>query len=253
VNYSDLSAVVGELALLLPGSGVERVLESAGNSILLELHSRRNKLHLLLSPDRAFPRLHLLSHKPQTAPLSHAFPLFLRSRIAGARVAGIRLLNEDRVVEILFLRRGAEYRLLFELVGRAANLIIIDGAGVILAVYYPAPVSGKIARVLLPGLRYEPPLKRAQPEQAGQPVFIPAEKTEARRTGLLNTNSRKYCRTGDSLQNVPDWERCSARRMTGLCEGGIRFCRTWRAPTRPLNTSRQAALSLLTFTGSGLA
>ena len=172
--------VVDELALLLPGAGVERVLESksSGNSILLELHSGRSKRLLLFSPDRTLPRFHLLSHKLQATPLSHAFPLFLKSRITGARVAGIRLLNEDRVVEILFRRRDTQYHLLFELIGRAANLVLTDATGVILAVYYPIPVSGRNARVLLPGLRYETPPKRVQPQKADSPVFIPAGETE---------------------------------------------------------------------------
>jgi predicted ribosome quality control (RQC) complex YloA/Tae2 family protein len=106
------------------------------------------------------PRLHLVTKKPAAAASSLGFSLYLRSHVAGARITLVALLNQDRVVEIRFSRQGAEYRLLFELTGSAANFIITDPSLKILAVYYPVPLTDHVKRPLMPGIQYVPPEKK---------------------------------------------------------------------------------------------
>lgn len=164
MNFHVLSLVVEELSALLTNARVERVYQGKDGGLVLLLHRERNKFILLLSPDRALPRLHLLSAKPPARDQPHGFILFLRSRVSGARVSGIRLLNQDRVVEIRFVRQGTEYLLLFELFGSSANLVLVDPSSIILAVYNPVSPSDQAARPLLPGLQYIAPEK---PQNAG--------------------------------------------------------------------------------------
>jgi predicted ribosome quality control (RQC) complex YloA/Tae2 family protein len=159
MNFHILSLVVEELSALLANARVERVYQGKDGGLYLLLHRERKKFVLLLSPDRAMPRLHLVSAKPAAEDLPHGFILFLRSRISGARVSGISLLNQDRLVEIRFSRQGEEYILLFELFGSSANLVLVDPSSTILAVYNPVPPSEEVARPLLPGLGYSAPEK----------------------------------------------------------------------------------------------
>jgi predicted ribosome quality control (RQC) complex YloA/Tae2 family protein len=159
MNFHILSLVVEELSALLTNARVERVYQGTDGGLYLLLHRERNKFILLLSPDRAMPRLHLVSTKPAADASPNGFILFLRSRVSGARVSGISLLNQDRVVEIRFNRQGEEYLLLFELFGSSANLVLVDPSLTILAVYNPVPTSDEVFRPLLSGLVYSAPEK----------------------------------------------------------------------------------------------
>jgi predicted ribosome quality control (RQC) complex YloA/Tae2 family protein len=99
----------------------------------------------------------------------HGFVLYLRSHLTGTRVEEVRLVNHDRVAEFRFTGGNAVYRLVFELFGSAANLILMDGASAILAVYHPVPPGQGVKRPLLPGLTYEPQEKKARCEGKAGP------------------------------------------------------------------------------------
>jgi predicted ribosome quality control (RQC) complex YloA/Tae2 family protein len=159
VHLNILAPVVEELAALLTNTRVERVFQGRGGGLYILLNRDRKKFNLLLSPDRALPRLHLVSAKPVAEDPPHGFILFLRSHVSGARVTSIGLLDQDRVVEIRFSKQGDQYRILFELFGSSANLVLVDQHSTILAVYYAVPPVEGVARPLLPGLLYSAPEK----------------------------------------------------------------------------------------------
>lgn len=164
MDFKILSTVVEELTALLTNARVDRVYQGNGGGLYILLHRDRQKFILLISPDRAMPRMHLVSAKPAAENSPCGFILFLRSRISRARVTAINLANQDRVVEIHFSSQGEEWLLLFELFGSSANLILVDRSLTILAVYYPVPPAEGTARPLLPGLNYSAPEK---PRNAG--------------------------------------------------------------------------------------
>ncbi len=160
MNFQMLSLVTEELDALLTNARVERVYQGRGGGLYFLLNRERKKFILLLSPDRAIPRLHLVSAKPAAETMPHGFILFLRSRVSGARVTAISLENQDRVVKIHFSRQGEEYLLMFELFGSSANLVLVDVSSTILAVYNPVPPTEEAVRPLMPGLQYCAPEKK---------------------------------------------------------------------------------------------
>ena len=164
MDFDLLSQVVDELSALLSGARLERVYQEGNHGICLLFHRDRKDHVLLVSPDRSLPRLHLVSKKPPAAGPVHGFVLYLRSHLSGTRVEEISLVNHDRVAEFRFTNGNAVYRLVFELFGSAANLILMDGASAILAVYHPVPPGQGVKRPLLPGLTYEPQEKKARCE-----------------------------------------------------------------------------------------
>lgn len=167
MDFHLLSQVVDELSALLSGARLERVYQEGNHGICLLFHRNRKDHVLLVSPDRSLPRLHLVSKKPPAAGPVHGFVLYLRSHLTGARVEEIRLVDHDRVAEFRFTNGDAVYRLVFELFGSAANLILMDKASAILAVYHPVPPGQGVKRPLLPGLTYEPQEKKARCEGKG--------------------------------------------------------------------------------------
>jgi predicted ribosome quality control (RQC) complex YloA/Tae2 family protein len=157
MDFSILSEVIGEASGLVTGARVDRLYEAESRDIIILLRNAGRQFILLVSPDRSLPRIHLISRKPPAGSALHPFTLYLRSRVIGGKVETIRILNRDRIVEIVFYNRGKAYRLLIELFGSAANLILTDRDGIIQTVYYPSMPDGGRNRLLMPGILYTPP------------------------------------------------------------------------------------------------
>lgn len=186
MDLEILSPVVEELSTLLVNARVERVYQGEGGGIYLLLHREKQKFILLISPDRAAPRLHLVSAKPTAVNPPHGFILFLRSRVSRTRVTGISVLNRDRVVEIRFRGQEEEYLLLFELFGLSANIVLVGPSSIILAVYYPLASDKAASRSLLPGLAYRAPERPriAGPRESDVPQKYNAEASPNRAAEL---------------------------------------------------------------------
>lgn len=166
MDLAILVKVVDELASLLPGARVDKVVQGPDHDLILVLHRQRRSYFLFLSPQRALPRIHLVSRKPSGTTVAAGFFLSLKKHLTGGRVDGIRLMNGDRVAEIQFSTRGAVYMLILELIGSSANLLLADQQHKILAVFRPVPPGDKIRRPLLPGILYEPPEPKKGPSGA---------------------------------------------------------------------------------------
>src|SRR5512143_2006444 len=162
MHYDVLVPFVEELSSLLTGARVERVLQGEDGELYLLFRKDRKNFVVLLSPNRSLPRLHLVSRKPRSASDPHPLVLNLRSRLPGSRLTHIALLNDDRVVEFHFVKNDAEYHLFFELTGSSSNLYFSDADLRILAVHHAAPAEGKARRMLIPGVPYVLPQKKAR-------------------------------------------------------------------------------------------
>lgn len=169
-----LEKVVKELSALLPDARVDKVTEAVGGGICLHLHRQRSRLYLLLAPDRVHPRIHLLSRRPVAAPVPPPLVLFLRKRVIGARIDGLRTVNDDRVVEIALTGRRGEVKVICELTGRSANILLLDNDGSILFVLRPGFPDGNGQRMLVPGAAYEPPRSGRGFPPSGE-TALPAE------------------------------------------------------------------------------
>ncbi len=167
MDFPILQLVVEELSTLLPGAKVERVYQGVDGGLYLLVHRQREDLVLLLFLDRALPRMHLVSTKPPAVDSPFSFILYLRSHLTGARITGVSLINQDRVAEFSLSKSGAQYRLIFELVGSTPNLILTDRSSVILSVHHPVPPADNVKRPLLPGITYVPPVPRLVRRKAG--------------------------------------------------------------------------------------
>lgn len=159
MDYAVLERVLDEL-VFLPGARVDRVFETERADICMVLHGLGKKSILLIGPDRSLPRFHLVSEKPSSSSSLRSFTQLLKSRITGGRIERVALLNEDRIVELRFIRQGTGYGLLFEMTGSSTNLLLVDENGTILAVLYPVTPSSSVGRMLVPGIHYELPIKK---------------------------------------------------------------------------------------------
>ncbi len=160
MDYYHLLHIVEELSLILEGARLERVFQGADRNIYFLLRKGGKNFILLLSPQRFLPRMHLVSRKPHSVSDPHPLVLNLRSRLVGARLTHVGLLNYDRIVEMLLERDSDRLRLILELTGSSSNLFFTDDKLNVIALYYPVIPSERRSRLLLSGSQYVPPQKK---------------------------------------------------------------------------------------------
>jgi predicted ribosome quality control (RQC) complex YloA/Tae2 family protein len=158
-----LQAVVSEAARRLLEQEVQRVSHLGRHRYLLRFATtRRDNLLLSVRPD--LPRFHLLTARRVAEEPPDRFSAWLDQELTGAVLISLEKRPWDRVIEMRYrlpLRQdGApERRLVVELLGRSANLIVLDPEGVILG--YCRDLASQF-RAPAVGERYQPPPGREE-------------------------------------------------------------------------------------------
>ncbi len=170
-----LSFMRRELAPQIIGARVDKVYQPARAVWVLLLRGRSFAGKLLLSAESA-ARVQLTEaeiENPASPPMQC---MLLRKRLVGARLAGLRQPGLERLLYIDFETRNElgdpiTLTIACELMGRGANLVLCEGDGrVIDAVRRTDATSA--ARVLLPGLPYQPPPPRGEEWLAKDPAAL---------------------------------------------------------------------------------
>jgi predicted ribosome quality control (RQC) complex YloA/Tae2 family protein len=158
----NLCASAAEIRAALTGGKIDKIYQPEKDELLLHVRAGGETRKLLLSASAAYGRAQLTNAKrinPAEAPM---FCMLLRRRILGGRIVAVEQPDLDRT---LILRIEAEneigdmeiFALVCEIMGKHSNLILLNGANVILdaARHVGAGVSN--VRFVLPGFTYAPP------------------------------------------------------------------------------------------------
>lgn len=106
----------------LSDAWVDKIYEING-TFLIRLHlPDEGRKDLIIEPGR---RIHLTSMKYHPPKKPTSFAMLLRKYLSNARLTGIRQPDFERIVELIFTRKGTERTLIAELFG-AGNLIFCD-------------------------------------------------------------------------------------------------------------------------------
>lgn len=156
-----LGFVARELEQKLTGGRVDRVQQPDKDEITLLIRSQGENHRLLLCASASRARLHLTGVQkpnPQEPPM---FCMLLRKHLQGGRIAAVRSVHGDRIVEIdiealdemgdLVIRT-----LVLEVMGRHSNLILKDNQGKITDALHHVTHAQSRIRQVLPGLPYLP-------------------------------------------------------------------------------------------------
>lgn len=155
-----LSAVIHELQPLIGGK-IDKVQQPEKDLLLFVVRANNGNQRLLINIHAENGRIQLTSRSfdnPLNAP---AFCMLLRRRLIGGRICSIRQLGADRVCEMIILARNELFdevalRLIIELTGKHANLLLLDQNDTIFDCLRRVSANGDAARILLPGFPYEP-------------------------------------------------------------------------------------------------
>ena len=173
-----ISEVTGELQALA-GSRVDKVQQPERDVLLLHLRGGAGAVRLLISAGSGSARVHLTRMDRENPAEPPMFCMLLRKHLSGARLLSVEQPDWERVMLLRFacldeLGEASEKLLAVELMGRNANIILVDGAGRILDCLHKADPMTAPKRPLLPGLFYALP-----PAQEKENLFQIAEEAFA--------------------------------------------------------------------------
>jgi predicted ribosome quality control (RQC) complex YloA/Tae2 family protein len=204
MTAQELSLVAAELQQLV-GLPVQRVAQSDAYTVHLRLMRR----WLTLSAHPRLARVHLSARPPRALPRAPAFCMLLRKQLLNRPLTALRQPEGERMVELDF--PGA--RLVAELFGQRADLLLLDHQRLVLATLRPSLGRHR------PGSPWSPPAARGAPGRAPEPRFTDsagaevqfgASQLQQRRERLeraLTRQLRKARRTQAHIQG--DLDRCA--------------------------------------------
>lgn len=154
-----LGAVIAECQPLVGGK-IDKVQQPEKDLLLFAVRANSGTQRLLVCTHPENGRIQFTSRSfdnPMNAP---AFCMLLRRRLVGGRICSIRQLGADRVCEIIVLARNELFdevclRLIVELTGKHANLLLLEPGGAIVDCLRRVSALDDTTRILLPGFPYE--------------------------------------------------------------------------------------------------
>lgn len=157
-----LSALVSELKNAVVGSRIDKIHQPARDEVILSLRGSTGSMRLLLSASPTRPRAQLTElprENPQEPPM---FCMLLRKHLAGGRILDITQPPLERLItfhiEVLDELGDRSVRLLIlEVMGRRANLLLLDREGRIADCLRKVDSDMSQERQLLPGMFYRLP------------------------------------------------------------------------------------------------
>ncbi|MBE6990000.1 MAG: fibronectin/fibrinogen-binding protein [Ruminococcaceae bacterium] len=172
-----LNAVVGEIAPAVVGARIDKIQQPTRDQVVLLL--RRGRLLLCANPNQ--PRLHLTEVPRENPAQPPMFCMLLRKHLQGGCITALEQTPLERVVTLTVrsadeLGEHSEYRLILELMGRRANLILCGQDGRIIDCLRRVDLEMSESRQVLPGLYYRlPPARdKLSPLAAGEEDFAAA-------------------------------------------------------------------------------
>lgn len=126
LTATEIGSIVQELAPALTEGWIQKITQPLPDVVLLEVRVPGHTRRLLCSVHEETARLHLIRQNLPNPPTPPSFCQFLRARVQGARIDGIRHIADDRIVRVDLTSRDGPVSLVAELFGRNADLLFLD-------------------------------------------------------------------------------------------------------------------------------
>ena len=157
-----MRAVLHELERDFIDAKIEKVLQPQNDEIDLVLHKGKISKRLVFNVGPNAPRLQLsdtAKENPLKAPM---LCMLLRKYFTGARIISVTQPSFDRIADFTVscydeMGYKVEKHIICEIMGKYANLIVLDGEGKILTAMKIIDFAASTIRQVIPGMRYQIP------------------------------------------------------------------------------------------------
>ncbi len=155
----SISNIIYELKNTIIGGRVDKIYQPEKDEIVLQIRNKGNAYKLLLTANASSPRLHfsnIQKENPINAPL---FCMVLRKHLASGKIIDITQPNFERIVNIQVesINELGDYSiktLIFEIMGKHSNIILIDDKNNILESIKHISFDKSSVREVLPSKTY---------------------------------------------------------------------------------------------------
>ena len=159
-----MRAVLSELSREFPEAKIEKVLQPQGDEIDMVIHYGKSSRRLVFNVGPNAPRLQLSDRQKENPKSPPMFCMLLRKLFVGARIISVEQPGFDRIASFrvsCYDEMGfpTERRIICEIMGKYANLIVLDTEDKITAALKVVDFAASTVRQVLPGLKYQIPEK----------------------------------------------------------------------------------------------
>ncbi|MBP3402200.1 MAG: NFACT family protein [Clostridia bacterium] len=160
-----MRAVLTEFRREFPEAKIEKVLQPRNDEIDMLIHYGKKSRRLVFNVGPNAPRLQLSDKQKENPLKAPMFCMLLRKYFTGARITSVEQPGFDRIAEFRVgcydeMGFATEKKIVCEIMGKYANLIILDKDSKILAALKIIDFAASTVRQVLPGLKYQIPAKQ---------------------------------------------------------------------------------------------
>lgn len=155
-----LAKITPKIAAVLPAR-IQKIYEISNTEIVLQLHGKEGKQQLFISCHSVYNRILLSKRNYPTPPTPGNFVMVLRKYIEGGTLQTIHQEQLDRYCILEITRHNnlgdlEHLRLIVELMGKYANVILVAENGKIIDALKRIPPFENSKRMILPQAMYQP-------------------------------------------------------------------------------------------------
>lgn len=157
-----MRAALSEFSHEFPEGKIEKVLQPRNDEIDMIVHHGRASRRLVFNVGPNAPRLQLSDKQKENPLKAPMFCMLLRKYFLGARIISVSQPGFDRIAEFTVscydeMGFATEKIIVCEIMGKYANLIVLDSDRKILAALKIIDFASSSVRQVLPGLKYQTP------------------------------------------------------------------------------------------------
>ena len=174
-----MRAVLTEFRREFPEAKIEKVLQPRNDEIDMLIHYGKKSRRLVFNVGPNAPRLQLSDKQKENPLKAPMFCMLLRKYFTGARITAVEQPGFDRIAEFRVgcydeMGFATEKRIVCEIMGKYANLIILDKDSKILTALKIIDFAASTVRQVLPGLKYQIPAKQEKlsPLEIDESIFF---------------------------------------------------------------------------------
>ena len=211
-----LSALTAELKEKLEGGRIDKVQQPERDMLLLSLRAKGENLRLLLAAGTGNARVHLTESSFENPAEPPMFCMLLRKHLVGAHISAVYQPDYERMLIIELeghdeMGFACQKKLVAEMIGRSANVILVDGEGRIVDCMRRMDFGGDAQRRMLPGMIY-----RLPPRQEKPPLL---ETDSAQRQAMIQAADRQQSPDKWLLNSFAGLSPLVCRELAHRCGG----------------------------------
>ncbi len=185
-----LSHLTKELNENLVGGRVDKIHMPSRDDLVMAIRTHKGGVKLLVSANSSGARLHLTEESRENPKTPSMLCMLFRKYLSSARVISVSQEPLERVAYITFECMGElgdieQRRLILELTGRSANMILTGAEDRVIAALHYIDISEERSRQIIVGVKYELPksqgklMMTSEPEKVRQYVMTEQSKLSA--------------------------------------------------------------------------